>query len=36
MITPLKVERHGAVALLTLDRPDVGNAIDLPLAHALM
>lgn len=32
----LKFERDGAVARLTLDRPLVGNAIDVPLARALM
>jgi len=29
-------ERKGAVAVLTLNRPDVGNAIDVPLAQALL
>jgi enoyl-CoA hydratase/carnithine racemase len=32
----LRFERDGAVATLTLDRPQVGNAIDVPLARALM
>lgn len=32
----LLIERHGSVAVLTLNRPDVGNAIDVPLARALM
>ena len=29
-------ERDGAVAKITLDRPDVGNALDIPMARALM
>jgi 2-(1,2-epoxy-1,2-dihydrophenyl)acetyl-CoA isomerase len=33
---PLRFERRGALAVLTLDRPSVGNAIDMPLARALM
>lgn len=33
---PLLVEIEDGVARLTLDRPDVGNAIDLPLARALV
>jgi 2-(1,2-epoxy-1,2-dihydrophenyl)acetyl-CoA isomerase len=33
---PLLFERGGPVARLTLNRPEVGNAIDLPLARALM
>jgi len=33
---PLLVERHDALAVLTLHRPDVGNAVDLPMARALM
>ena len=33
--SPLRVEIADGVARLTLDRPDVGNAIDLPLARAL-
>lgn len=32
----LRVERDGAVARLTLDRPAVGNAIDVPMARAFM
>jgi 2-(1,2-epoxy-1,2-dihydrophenyl)acetyl-CoA isomerase len=32
---PLSVEIADGVARLTLDRPEVGNAIDLPLARAL-
>lgn len=34
--SPLLVERRGAVAVLTLNRPTVGNAFDVPLARALM
>ena len=33
---PILFERDGAVARLTLNRPQMGNAIDLPLAKALM
>jgi 2-(1,2-epoxy-1,2-dihydrophenyl)acetyl-CoA isomerase len=33
---PLLIERRGAVAILTLNRPDVGNAIDSPTAKILM
>lgn len=32
----LRIDRVGAIALLTLDRPDAANAIDVPLARALM
>jgi 2-(1,2-epoxy-1,2-dihydrophenyl)acetyl-CoA isomerase len=32
----LLIERRGSVAVLTLNRPDVGNAIDVQLARALM
>jgi 2-(1,2-epoxy-1,2-dihydrophenyl)acetyl-CoA isomerase len=32
----LLVERNGPIATLKLNRPDVGNAIDIPLARALM
>jgi 2-(1,2-epoxy-1,2-dihydrophenyl)acetyl-CoA isomerase len=32
----LKLERLGAVARLTLNRPSVGNSFDVPLARALM
>lgn len=32
----LLFEREGAVATLRLNRPDVGNALDIPLARALM
>lgn len=34
--SPLLFERRGAVATLTLNRPDVGNAIDVQTAKALM
>lgn len=33
---PVIVAVEGGVATLTLDRPDAGNAIDLPTAHALI
>jgi 2-(1,2-epoxy-1,2-dihydrophenyl)acetyl-CoA isomerase len=33
---PLVIERRDAVATLTLNRPTVGNAIDVPMAKALM
>lgn len=36
MTTPVLTERRGPVAVLTLNRPDSGNAIDVPLARALM
>ena len=32
----LRLERDEGVARLTLDRPDVGNAIDIPMARAFM
>jgi 2-(1,2-epoxy-1,2-dihydrophenyl)acetyl-CoA isomerase len=32
----LVFEREGAIATLRLNRPDVGNALDIPLARALM
>ncbi|MDB5582991.1 MAG: hypothetical protein JWR80_8167 [Bradyrhizobium sp.] len=35
-MSPIHVVREGAVARLLLDRPDAGNAIDLPLAHDLV
>ena len=35
MTAPLRVERDGAVAILTLDRPDVLNAFDESLTSAL-
>ena len=34
--TPLLFERENGIARLTLNRPKVGNAIDVPLARALM
>ena len=34
-LSPLRVERDGAVTVLTLDRPDVLNAFDEPLTEAL-
>jgi 2-(1,2-epoxy-1,2-dihydrophenyl)acetyl-CoA isomerase len=34
-LLPLRVERDGAVAVLTLNRPDVLNAFDEPLTEAL-
>jgi len=36
MMTPVLVERRGAVATVTLNRPDAGNSINVPLARALM
>jgi 2-(1,2-epoxy-1,2-dihydrophenyl)acetyl-CoA isomerase len=36
MVTGLRFELEAGVARITLDRPDVGNAIDIPLARALM
>lgn len=33
---PLRIERIGAIALLTLDRPESGNAIDVRMAQALL
>src|SRR5450432_1339789 len=33
---PLRFERDGSIAKLTLNRPAVGNAIDVPMARALM
>ncbi|MCL8253416.1 hypothetical protein AERO_18710 [Aeromicrobium fastidiosum] len=32
---PVRVERDGAVAIVTLDRPEVRNAIDVRAATAL-
>ena len=32
----LLFERAGPIAMLTLNRPDTGNAIDIPLARALL
>jgi enoyl-CoA hydratase len=34
-MTPLLVERRGGVLVLTLNRPEVRNAIDLPLSRAI-
>lgn len=34
-MSPICVEREGAIARITLNRPDAGNAIDLVLAQAL-
>lgn len=34
--TPILLERAGGIATVTLNRPLVGNAIDVPLARALM
>jgi 2-(1,2-epoxy-1,2-dihydrophenyl)acetyl-CoA isomerase len=34
-LSPLRVERDGALTVLTLDRPDVLNAFDEPLTEAL-
>ena len=36
MADTVLLERDGAVARITLNRPEVGNALDLPMAHALM
>lgn len=36
MTAPVLIDRKGAVAYLTLNRPDVGNAIDVPLARCLL
>lgn len=36
MAAAILVEREGAVARITLNRPEIGNAIDLPMARALM
>jgi 2-(1,2-epoxy-1,2-dihydrophenyl)acetyl-CoA isomerase len=33
---PVVLERDGPVARLILNRPEAGNAIDLPLARAMM
>ena len=32
----VRIDREGGVARVTLNRPDIGNAIDVPLARALM
>lgn len=34
--SPLAVERKGAVLQMTLDRPEAGNALNIPLAQALL
>lgn len=36
MIDPVLLERQGAVACLTLNRPEAGNAVDVPLARCLL
>lgn len=36
MSAPVRVERHDAIAILTLDRPASGNAIDVAMADALL
>lgn len=36
MTDPVRSDRDGAVAYVTLDRPEVGNAIDVPLARGLL
>ncbi|MBO4225288.1 enoyl-CoA hydratase/isomerase family protein [Bradyrhizobium neotropicale] len=36
MAAPILLDRKGAVAYLTLNRPDAGNAIDAPLARCLL
>lgn len=33
---PVRLERAGAIAYITLNRPDAGNAINVPLARALL
>lgn len=35
MSSPLRIDRRGAVVVMTLDRPHVRNAIDAELAHAI-
>jgi enoyl-CoA hydratase/carnithine racemase len=35
MNSPVRVEREGAVAIITLDRPERHNALDLPMRQAL-
>lgn len=32
----ITVERHGAIERITLDRPDVGNSLDIPMCRALL
>lgn len=36
MRDPLKIDVDGGVATITLDRPEAGNAIDVPMAQALL
>jgi len=36
MSTPLRLSRSGSVATLTLNRPETGNAIDIPMADAFL
>lgn len=36
MTPPILLDRDGAVARITLNRPDVGNALDIPMARALL
>lgn len=36
MSAAILLERDGAVARITLNRPDVGNAIDIPMARAML
>ncbi len=36
MAAGVRLERENGVARLTLDRPDVGNAVDIPMARAFM
>ena len=36
MRAPLRVERSGGVATITLDRPENGNAIDVAMADAIL
>lgn len=36
MTTPVLVERHGALATISLNRPESGNAINMALAEALL
>jgi 2-(1,2-epoxy-1,2-dihydrophenyl)acetyl-CoA isomerase len=36
MSDPLRLERSDSLATITLDRPETGNAIDVPMAQALL
>lgn len=36
MTAPIRIDRVGAVATLTLDRPEAGNAIDIPMADVFL